>query len=516
MTPLRWTDAQQDKLLVNRFRLSPDEVEAGGKLRAFARTGLGLELHVGQVAFGGIVLARHPANPETAKFLSLVLASGNRAGKTSLLAVIIIYSCLRKLNRPSPTDVLDAVRWSKSEYHWYHFGIQQETADLVFNDIGRMLSGMHEGQLHGCPMLQQLGTLATWENKEYSEYHWIKFTPELGGAQIHFRTTSERALGSLGKDMHGISFDEAGIEKNLDFLIKEVFNMRRLGTGGQLMMVSTPSEDIGTIFSEKWEQGNPKNKDRLQGWRSMRMSSRDNIDYGLTQDMFDRLTADMTPREIAQQIEGMFLQGKSAYFNGENVELVFARGMPEEIPAQQGGMYLQGSDPAKNQDSMWSIVLKMVENKDDAARPFLVGVRAVQRQGQKSTAAMVRQVADNFNAYDRPNLDSHCYTGLDATGFGGKMFREALEQEVPSLFNVEFGGTSQAKRKLLGDLRTMIDEGRLLLPRVGIWLIVRRQLLGYKLEDRGIEQDAVMALVCAVHLLRMTPVDGKSSVEFVF
>jgi hypothetical protein len=73
---------------------------------------------------------------------------------------------------------------------------------------------------------------------------------------------------------------------------------------------------------------------------------------------------------------------------------------------------------------------------------------------------------------------------------------------------VEFGGTVQKKRKLLGDLRTLIDEGRLILPRTGIWLLVRRQLLGYKLEDRGIEQDAVMALVCAVHLLRRTS-DGS-------
>jgi len=41
--------------------------------------------------------------------------------------------------------------------------------------------------------------------------------------------------------------------------------------------------------------------------------------------------------------------------------------------------------------------------------------------------------------------------------------------------------------------------------------LVRRQLLGYKLEDRGIEQDAVMALVCAVHLLRRTS-DGSAMV----
>jgi hypothetical protein len=94
------------------------------------------------------------------------------------------------------------------------------------------------------------------------------------------------------------------------------------------------------------------------------------------------------------------------------------------------------------------------------------------------------------------------------------MFREALDREVPNLTNVEFGGTVQKKRKLLGDLRTLIDSGRLILPRVGIWLQVRKQLLGYKLEDRSIEQDAVMALVCAVYLLARSPADGETRVDF--
>ena len=97
---------------------------------------------------------------------------------------------------------------------------------------------------------------------------------------------------------------------------------------------------------------------------------------------------------------------------------------------------------------------------------------------------------------------------------GNTYTREALDKEVPQVFNVEFGGTVQKKRKLLGDLRTVIDSGRLILPASGIWQNVRKQLLGYKLEDRGIEQDAVMALVCAVWLLKRAPTDGEQAIEF--
>lgn len=506
--------ATQDLILRVWFGLDDRALLAAREFRAFARFACGIDVHVGQLAFASIVLLRHPMVEWTAKFLTLLLTSGNRAGKTSLIALLIIYSCLRKLNRPIPVTEEEAGRWLRLEYHWYHFGITQEVADLVFNDIVRILAGTHEGQLgRGCPLTKDR-VIATWDVKEYGDYRWVKFTPEVGGAEVHFRTTSERALSSLGKDMHGLSFDEAALERNLDFLIKEVFGFRRLGTGGQLIMASTPSESLGHSFADNWEYGNPGQKYRLASWQSMRMSTRDNVGYGLTLDMFERLTSDMDERTIRQNVDGEFLQTSAAYFNGLNVENVFIDGMPERAPATKGGVYLQGIDPAKSQDSAWSVVMKVVENKEDPSRPYLVGVYAQEASGQKSTEKVVGLAVNGFNSYDLQRLQSRCYTATDATGFGGKMFREALDREVPNITNVEFGGTIQKKRKLLGDLRTIIDEGRLILPNTGIWRKVRRQLLGYKLEDRGIEQDAVMALVCAVHLLRVAHTSETTAAPF--
>lgn len=509
---LTW--AEQDYALRRYFGLDDDALSAAQEFRGFARHALGIDLHIGQLAFAAMVLLRHPSSPMAARFLTLFLTSGNRAGKTSLLAILIIYSCLRKLNRPVPTNEAEAARWLKLEYHWYHFAIQQEVADLVFNDIVRILSGSHEGQGdRGCPLTKDR-SIAVWDTKEYGDYRWVRFNAEVGGAEVHFRTTGEKALGSLGKDMHGLSFDEAALGRNLDFLIKEVFGFRRLGTGGQLILASTPSEALGHDFADNWEKGNPANRDRLPSWQSMRMSTRDNVGYGLTNEMFDRLTADMDERTILQNVEGIFLQTAAAYFNGENVERVFAAGMPERLPPVRDGVYLQGIDPAKTQDSAWSIVLKVVENRDDPTRPYLVGVYCEEAKGQKSTERLVGLAVNGFNGYERDRLRSRCYTATDATGFGGKMFREALSLEVPNVTNVEFGGTVQKKRKLLGDLRTLIDEGRLILPRTGLWMKVRRQLLGYKLEDRGIEQDAVMALVCAVYLLRVAHTSEAIISEF--
>lgn len=512
----RLSDARQDYLLRTRFRLDRASLAHARTFRAFARHTLGMEMHVGQLAFAGLVLSRDVRKPSSARWLTLLLTSGNRAGKTSLLAVIIIYCCLDKTNRPKPAEGVateaEADRYLKSEYHWYHFGISQEVADLVYNDIVRLLSGTHDGQADGLPLARTMPKIADWATKEYGDYRWIRFHPSLGGAEVHFRTTGEKALGSLGKDMHGITFDEAGIERNLPFLNKEVFQFRRLGTGGQLILASTPSESLGSDFADMWEWGNPEGLKRLPSYMSLRMSTEDNIGYGITQDMFDRLVADMDERTIAQNVHGFFLQTEGSFFNGANVEDSFIIGMPERSSRMLGGVYLQGLDPAKAADSAWSIVLKMVENADDPDKPFLVGVYAEQKKGQKSTPDLIALAYDAYKVYGRAG--SQCYTALDATGFGGKMFREAIEGTVPDLTNIEFGGTIQKKRMLLGDLRTLIDEGRLLLPDEGVWREVRKQLLRYKVEDRKIVQDAVMALVCAVALLRRTTLGSRMATEF--
>ena len=106
------------------------------------------------------------------------------------------------------------------------------------------------------------------------------------------------------------------------------------------------------------------------------------------------------------------------------------------------------------------------------------------------------------HAYTDASQRITCHTGLDATGFGGKMFRDLLPIPVRM---VEFGGTRAKKLGLLNQLKKAIEEGRLHLPKHGKWLGVRRQLLGYKLDDRKIEQDAVMALAVAVDVAKRNP-----------
>jgi hypothetical protein len=488
-------------------------------VRFFARRFLGVDLHPGQVRMARNYLKRNKTGWR-ALYLWLIIAAGNRAGKTMGLSVIIVHACVYKMGLKPPRDGSEAAikTWRGLPFMWFHFAVQQEIAELVYTEIVNLLSGTHPAQKEGlCPLSEEFGgaaNVATWDKKYNGDYRWIVFSELLGGAEVHFRTTGEKGIGSLGRDMHGISFDEVGFEKNLDFILNEVLHLRRLGTGGQLILISTPSEDIGPSFADLWYTGDPDSMDRLPGRLSMRMSTRDNIGYGLDQEVFDALVADITdPNIVLQNIDGYFIQGKSAYFNAVSVDSAFVDWLPERAPARMRHNYAQGVDPALRHDSAWSLVFDILIHKE-TGQPIAVGVYADRKRGKLTTPTLVALAATPHNSYDNPRLGSSCSTAIDATGFGGKMFKEALEQEVPTVRSIEFGGSIQKKRKLLGDLRTMLDEGRLFFPRHGIWMQVRRQLLGYKIEDRSIEQDAVMAAACGIAEVRRNAGAGDPSLPF--
>lgn len=468
---------------------------------------LGVCLHPGQIKFVKAYIRRN-ATGWRAAYNTICLSAGNRAGKTMALAIVILHSCFYKMGSEPPTDANSesAVRkWRERPYLWFHFAIAQEIADLVFDEVVNLLAGVHVAQKAGCPLIDAIHAaggdkIATTDIKYKGDYRWVVLDKMLGGAEIHFRTTGERALGSLGRDMHGVSFDECGLEPRLKWIVDNVMQLRRLGTGGQLYLISTPEEGL-TEFADHWFMGDPEAPDRRPNRLSLRMSTRDNIGYGIDQAVFDELTADMSPEHVAQNIDGYFIQGRTAYFNSASVDAAFVDGLPEKSAPRNRHSYVQGIDPAIKVDSLWSVVFDMTDE-------VCFGVNIERARGKKTVDGIVELAETMHFTYDndRAGLKTFCATAIDATGFGGKMFKEALDEGIPGgVKAIEFGGTTQRKRKLLGDLRTMIDSGRLKMPREGLWLQVRRQLLGYKLDDRHIEQDAVMALACAVAIIRSTP-----------
>jgi len=461
-------------------------------LDAFARL-LGVSAHPGQFRFWDACMMRDSTGVRP-MYLNIMLAAGNRAGKTLGLAIYLLQQCLHKAGLPGPDGTFESIeKWTKHPWHAYHFGVQQEVADLVWQEMVMLLDGVHPAQKGaGCPLVQFLGRKAfVTDQKERGEYRWLVLDPMLGGGQVHFRTTNEKAIGQLGKDMNFISYDECGFDPNLQFVVNEVLHMRRLSTAGQLILIATPSESFQQ-FADEWEKGNPESPDRTPYHMSVRMSTRENIGYGIGQVEFDRMVAAMPKHLIEQNIDGLFIEARNAFFDAKAVDHMFVEDMDEEAMPEDGHSYVQGIDPALTYDATWSVVL------DHTTIDRVIGVKATRREGKQNLPNLVTLISVTHAIFNTGK--ARCLTACDVSGMGGKVFREAL-QDLHPFRGVEFGGVKSRKMKLLTDLKGYIEKGWIRLPRKGVWLEVRRQLLSYRLDDSKLKTDAVMALAVAVRQL---------------
>ena len=511
------TSLASDKAQTARFKDLPagfwantafgdDLLAARWDLEFFSERFLGVKPHPGQVRLWKAILQRDQGGWRP-RYLDINAAAGNRAGKTLGIAIPMLHSTLFKhgMKPPNPLDKRQLEAWARGAYEWYHFAIAQEVSELAYIEITRLLSGYHEAQPKGCPLTKELGdSFADWKRKYRGEYLWIVLHPAFGGGELHFRTTGEKAIGQLGKDMAGISYDEAGFDPNFEFVVNEVLHLRRLSTGGQLWIIGTSTEGL-TAFADRWEEGNPAAPDRKRDSFSMRMSTRENIGWGIDQEMFDRILAGMPPELIPQNIDGEFIQGRKAFFSQASIEASFDAELPEMAPAERNHRYVNGVDPALTLDSTWAIVL------DTTDPSHIRGVYVDRHRGRTTGPVIAALTTAAHQAYNTPGV-SVCETGIDATGFGGKMFRDLLY--ITPLRSVEFGGTRGKKLRLLNGLRQLLESGRLRMPKSGAWLSLRRQLLGYRLDDRRIEQDAVMALAVAALLANQTPEGAVARMEF--
>jgi hypothetical protein len=312
-------------------------------------------------------------------------------------------------------------------------------------------------------------------------------------------------------NMHGLSFDEAGLQESptLRYLLEEVMHARRLSTGGQFILISTPSADTSTEYEDLWFTGDPEDPFRDPRRFSMRMSTRDNIGYGIDNESFDALILHQPEQWIKQNIDGEFIQASGVWFNATSVRAAFIDDLPEQQePKGPGHSYAHALDPGLK-DKCWSVICEL--DRDG----ILTGVSLDRQEGKQTTRGIVALGARDHARYASGGADVE--TGVDGTALGGHMFRDLLEESIPAVRTIEFGGVISTKRKLLSDLRTAFDEGRIRLPASGYWAEAQRQCLNYKLADRKLEQDLVMCLAIIVKIARALPIPGtKVDGRFVY
>jgi hypothetical protein len=470
---------------------------------------LGIALHPDQRLFARAA-TQTTADGWHVHWRDIAVSAGNQAGKTLDLAVIVLHHCFYKFGlRPPETDDPDAVeRWAKAPYDWFHVSYRQVVARHVFREIRRIAQGVHPAQTdrltgvsRGCPLTKAFPNVILTETIEDGLYEWVKIDPSFGGAQIHFRNTDEKAKSILGNPANGLSFDEAASEPYLLEIIDNVLHARRATTGGPIYYISTP--DFNDFqFPDLWDSGDPESGHRQPKHISLRLSTRANIGYGMSQAEFDDLVANKDPWWIEQHIDGKFVEAKDAYFTAADVKRVFSDEVPEGDPGLElplldeqepvpGKSYVQGCDVGLAKDPSPIVTLEY-------RRKTLVGVRIREIASPATVPAIINQAREGSLLFGRGV--GACMTVLDSTGLGGKMFLEGFNEAIWPVLQFDFAGRASKKLDMLGDVKTLVEKDAIRLPGRGrLWQKLRRQMLGYRITDKKIEQDLVMALGLAVY-----------------
>lgn len=431
-----------------------------------------------------------------------VHVSANQTGKSLGVAILILWACIYKIG--VPTD--DPRFWQDAPYNWFHVAPEQQQAYIPLRDIRQLVKGSHPAQEIGA---KKFGLKCRFPEAlivfEKHEHYYDGFTVVAGGATAQFRTTANKADALQGRRAAGITFDEAAFEDHLIAVINETLMMRLISTGGPLLVVSTPdgmneyyelvenirqrAEIVPNFEGQVWLSDD--------GWALVQSTVSDNEGFGLDSSEVERMERDLDPDTKEQQLRGAFLEPSDAFFvpTGEILRAFRPEiTLHEEAKGQPGHTYIVFWDPSVAMDPTaayvldvtkkpWRVVHEVWERRPrgiNSLLPAMFGLHTMYGSGENTLSGTSRVL-----------------TGYDETGMGGKIIAQQLSTLRPKR-GIDFSGSTKAKLDVLANLRAALLSGDLLIPEVLVGL--RRELLNYRLDDKDIQQDRVMALAGAAWL----------------
>jgi hypothetical protein len=467
--------------------------------RVFAEEILGIRLNKAQLRLVPI-LEVDSALREWA-FKELVVVAANQIGKTLIQAAIMLWACTYKIGVPGT----DMTRWEREPYLWIHLGPVQQQAYHAHKDAKLLVKGEHPAQAGRMPAaIKKAFSGMIHQTKIENYYDGFSF---FNGAQIMFRTAEHKAEAVLGYRAAAISVDEAAFVDYLTEVKNTVLMMRLIASGGPILMFSTPNgmndffdqadsirNDGHEIADMVWQDGH-----RYLAWAVIT----DNLGYGIDQEEIDRMESNLNPTTKEQQLRGAFLEPAEAFFVPQKPILeAFVTSLPHESPPVPGHQYAIFYDPSVASDPTAAIVLDVTHMPWEGV---YFGHWEKPMEIQTLVGEMYRIHHQYHNHSDRNVISppSRAVLGFDATSMGGAVMKQLLGPISPKR-PVNMAGQPTKKVAALTNLRDRLTNGQIILP--ASWVRLRQELLNYRLKDKGIKQDAVMALMGAdIVATAMTP-----------
>lgn len=481
---------------------TPDDVslDQGRNLVDFCEKLLGVKLNRGQRRW-----IKHNVTPDGRfKVKGSIWVAANQVGKSLLLAVVILWAAIYKVG----INETDGQKWLDAPYQWFHVSPTQQQAYIPLRDIELLVKGAHPAQeigakQYGLVFSKYITPLVSFQKVE----NYDGFST-LMGAEVQFRTTDDKAKALQGRRANGISFDEAAFEDHLRSVVNETLLMRLVSTNGPLLIVSTPN-GINAYYEmvEELRQAGHSPVDEPfvwvtdTGWTLIWATIADNVGFGLTQEAVERMEEDLDPETKEQQLRGAFLEPREAFFV-PTTEVVKAWREITPLPPMPGRKYVIFWDPSGESDPTAAYVL------DCTRKPWQV-VHEVYERKPGGINSLISQMFGIHRMYGADS-DSWAITGFDATSLGGTYIKQLLVRLSPQK-PLNFGGSGQVKLDVLTNLRALLLRGELIMPNSMAGL--KSEVLSYRLDDKKLVQDRVMALAGAAWVATKS-VGGSASAAF--
>jgi len=419
----------------------------------------------------------------------LTLAAANSWGKTAFIALFTLWASFYK-------------KWADPLWTPYRFvvlGPEMKHALLVYQEIEGIrlnrsrFQNWGDGKKHYCLIADQIVPFTTPD-----KHHAFKFAHN--GSLMYFESSEERAKAIEGIAPNVVVYDEVRRELYLDFVVNQVILPRGNRVPGfRMVLSSTPLADSFEFmeFVKRGEEGHPD-------WTSIKGAISDNT--FLDKAAVELIRRNLDPRIADQVMRGEFVSPEEAYFIGDKVQSCMDNDPLATIlnefkgRAVGGHRYVGGIDPAVAEAGDNSAITVW----DITTPPFRVVYEHVLPKGTSLGALiqLTNQLIDEYN----------CMFAFDATGpLGIEMEHQASAEKPTYYVPVSFGAgnrgtditttkrTSVMKQDILGNFRYLINNGLWKSPNLPD---LRKELLGYKLDDKHLKTDRLMAQALAAWLAK--------------
>lgn len=442
-----------------------------------------------------------------------ILVPSNQWGKTTTTAVKHLWLCYFKIGLPAEIR-------QKATYETLAISPKLRQVRAFYSYVLMMVNGNYWWQEEfedGRPA--QLRTNEDCLIKGFLvKPKEIPMTNQISQTPIQFANGSKINTASTGSDMGAslaggqfsfISYDECPLSLNLEEELPTRIMSRLIRYGGNLDLIGTPDVDCDSfMFYQRLVDKATKKED---GW-FVHFGKLDDNSFILkkNRDQLKEAIRTTNPEKYRQVVFGEFVKGGSMIFKPKVVknmwipdwELVKDEGLGgyEIQKPNPFGQYVIGVDWALAND--YTIMLVLEYSGDIWTIAYFYRIKGSDKPPQQ-------QYLDLLELKQRYHAD----VMMDTNGLGGKLIESEFRDE-PGVEGFNFGPGRKAG--LIGTLKKALywnnEEGRI---KTAFIPELEEELGGYKIDDKKIRQDCVMALALTTYKADQTE-QLPSVVDFSF